>query len=131
MHALYEQLQKDGKTGPFMKGPDDQLVPRPDYQSEYPKWVTDADGKRVIVKDLREEAKVAGKPQTEVAPDPLAAEREKLSVTEEALAKERQELETLKAEMKEQLSQLAAQRAIPSGNAPSPAQSARAKALGK
>ena len=70
MHGLYAKLQDDCKIGPFMMK-DGQKVLKP--FEEYPKWVTKADGKRVIVKDLREEALMAVTLQRDPRMIPLRA----------------------------------------------------------
>ena len=117
MHELYDHLQKEGITGPFMKV-DGKMIPRPNYRAEYPKSVKNADGKIVVVQSLREEAQVAGQAQAPDVIDPLRSEREALNAESEALAKSRSEVDVLVAEMRTQLAALAEQRAAPSKPAP-------------
>ena len=121
MHGVYEALQREGKIGP-MRMEDGMLKERP-FQ-EYPKWVVDANGKRVIVRDMKEEITVAGKVATAV-PDELSPQREKLANELDALKAERTELDELKAQMRAQLDELATARAaLQSGVAKQAAQQA-------
>ena len=113
MHGLYNKLQEDCKTGPFMMK-DGQKVLKP--FEEYPKWVTKADGKRVIVKDLREEASMAGELASPMVNDPLKAEREALAAEGDKLDTSRRELDELKAQMRAQLDELAQARAALQGS---------------
>ena len=108
MHGLYDKLQNDCKTGPFMMR-DGQKVLKP--FEEYPKWVRKADGTRVIVKDIREEATMAGDLAMRPANDPLASEREALAAKGDELDASRRELDELKASMRAQLDELAQARA--------------------
>lgn len=108
MHGAYERLEREGQIGPFMMK-DGKLQARP--HQEYPKWVTTADGSRVIVKDLTEEARVAGEPTPNGAADPLGDAKAQLASKSEALDKERAELEELKAQMKASLAELEVARA--------------------
>lgn len=127
MHGLYAKLQDDCKIGPFMMK-DGQKVLKP--FEEYPKWVTKADGKRVIVKDLREEASMAGDLATRPANDPLASEREALAAEGEKLDASRRELEELKSQMRAQLDELAQARAALQGSPTATQQATPAKPPG-
>lgn len=104
MHAVYEYLQRNFKTGPL------HLVdgqPQEKPFEEYPKWVSKADGTRVIVKSLREEAEIAGDLSVAARPaDPLAAEKDRLNAESEKLNSALGEVEDLKAQMRAQLAEL-------------------------
>lgn len=108
MHAVYEQLEREGKIGPWVKNSEGQLVERPGYRAEYPKWVTDSSGVRRVVKDLKEEIAAVGNAPPSGLPDPLAAEREKVTDAQSALERERESLAAATSEMREQLAQVAA-----------------------
>jgi len=114
MHGVYETLQREGKTGPF-EMLDGKLQAKP--YVEYPKWVTKADGKRVIVKNLTEEIEVAGGKAPEIA-DPLKSERQAVLDEAEKLRKQSAEMEQLQTEMKAQLAELQeAREALQAGTA--------------
>jgi len=122
MHGLYNKLQEDCVTGPFMLK-DGQKVLRP--FAEYPKWVTKADGSRVIVSSLREEAAMAGELAPALHEDPLASEREALAAEGDKVKASLSELEELKAQMRAQLDELAQARAALQGAVPSAALQAK------
>jgi hypothetical protein len=123
MHGLYNKLQEDCKTGPFrIVNGQKELKPF----EEYPKWVTKADGKRVIVTSLREEAAMAGERLAPSAHDPLANEREALAAEGEKVKASLSELDELKAQMRAQLDELAQARAALQGS-PGATNAAQAK----
>lgn len=103
MHAIYDYLQRNYKIGPLQLV-DGQPAEKP-FQ-EYPKWITDADGKRQIVKDLQHEIRVAGKAPAEGPVDPLQSERDKLAAEGQKVQQALGELDQLKAEMRAQLAEL-------------------------
>lgn len=109
MHAVYDYLQRNYKTGPL------HLIdgqPQEKPFEEYPKWVTKADGTRVIVKNMREEATIAGDLSLPERPvDPLAAEKERLNAESDKLNLALSEVEDLKAQMRAQLAELETARA--------------------
>ena len=110
MRPIYERMERECKIGPFeMKG--GQKVPKP--HQEYPKWVQNAAGKRVLVQDLDEEVRVAAAPNPSDKPDPLAEERRALrKATEAAEAKARERDDEI-TQMKAQLAELRAIREAP------------------
>lgn len=82
MNLIYEKMQKDGKIGPFMKGPNGQLLPRP--FAEYPKVVRVMRGGKQIKKicaSQREELafKSEGEDDPVVSSDPVVQERNELA----------------------------------------------------
>jgi hypothetical protein len=110
MRAIFENMEKQGQIGPFMKQ-GDTLVPRPNWRAEYPKWVTKADGTKCIVKDVNEEMLAVGQhaPPSDVV-DPLAEEKRKLlEATEANLAKSR-ELEEELTKARAMMAEIAAER---------------------
>lgn len=108
MHAIYDYLQRNYKIGPLHLV-DGQPQEKP-FQ-EYPKWITDASGNRVIVKDLSEEIRVAGKAAESGGPaDPLQAEKDKLAAENDKLSSALREVEELKAKMRAELDELNAAR---------------------
>ena len=127
MHGLYDKLQADGVTGPYTKV-NGQMTLKPFV--EYPKWVTKADGTRVVVKDLREEATMAGELMEPAKHDPLHVEREALAAAGEKLDKDRAELDELKAQMRAQLDELAQARAALQGGVAAQAKPAIPAAFG-
>lgn len=114
MHAQYEQMEKNGLVGPFVKV-NDQLVPRPGYRSDYPKAVypkgTQVKGEKVvpiIVRSLKEELEVtSGLGISRDVVDPLAKEREEVSAQAQELTQAQASLAAQTKEMSEGLRQIA------------------------
>lgn len=87
MQGVYDNLEKQGKIGPY----DAQGNPKPGYRAEYPKWIKLADGKSIIVQSQAEELRaIAATPTPEHQLSPLEMERnslaEKLAAAEARLA---------------------------------------------
>lgn len=111
MHAAYDKLEKDLKIGPFeMK----DGVKRAKPHAEYPKMVTTAGDKRVVVQNLTEEIAAAGDMELAIKPsDPLNVEKAALMAERVKLQEQNAEAVELNKKMKESLKEVEAMR---SGN---------------